>query len=130
CAPTGQPKPICARRSACSRDAAGSASSSTARAWPSPAANSALMMDMAMIDELQLTRRLRRLAFALGLTLAAAGAHAQGDPAITGAVTRADGGAAAQPEGDAPAPVAARRGRSRAEIRPYLEVAQVLSADL
>jgi len=83
-----------------------------------------------MIDELQLTRRLRRLAFALGLTLAAAGAHAQGDPAITGAVTRADGGAAAQPEGDAPAPVAARRGRSRAEIRPYLEVAQVLSADL
>ncbi|HEV2818813.1 MAG TPA: hypothetical protein VGW40_16520 [Allosphingosinicella sp.] len=79
-----------------------------------------------MTNELHLTRRLRHLAFAIGLTLAGAGAHAQdgappADPGITGAVTQQDG--------DGPPPPSARRGR-RGEIRPYLEVAQVLSADL
>jgi hypothetical protein len=80
------------------------------------------MMDMAMTNELHLTRRLGRLALAIGLTLAGAAAHAQSgpppaDPGITGSATQADG-----------APAARRHGRG--EIRPYLEVAQVLSADL
>jgi hypothetical protein len=78
-------------------------------------------MDIAMTNELLPMRRLRRLALAIGLTLAGASAHAQSgpppaDPGITGTVTRED------------APPPARHGRG--EIHPYLEVAQVLSADL
>jgi hypothetical protein len=85
------------------------------------------MMDMAMTNELHLTRRLRRLTLAIGLTLAGASAHAQSapppaDPGITGATTQQDG--------DRPAAASTHRRHSRGEIRPYLEVAQVLSADL
>src|SRR4051812_47781984 len=141
CAPTRQPKPICARRSACSTDAAMSALSSMARALPSPGANSALMMDMAMTNELHLTRRLKRLALAIGLTLASAGAYAQEAPPPASGVSypepAADAGQAvagqdpASQDGAA-APASAPSGgrHSRGEIRPYLEVSQVLSADL
>jgi hypothetical protein len=102
------------------------------------------MMDMAMKIELARTRALRRLALAIGLSVAAAtAAHAQ-----DGAPPRADYGApaplqSASADADAeaqegqeaePAPGQRRRSRrparSRAEIHPYLEVSQVLSADL
>src|SRR4051812_28248524 len=144
CAPTRQPKPICARRSACSTDAAMSASSSMERASPSPGGNSALMMDMAMTNELHLTRRLKRLALAIGLTLAgtcaSAGAVAQDAPPPASGVSYPEPGAGAGQAvaGQDPAaqdnealPASAPPGRhSRGEIRPYLEVTQVLSADL
>lgn len=84
-----------------------------------------------MKTELHLSRRLRRMTLAIGLTLAATAAHAQDAPAING------DGPSAQAEaqdGDAPAPEGRGRGerprRHRAEIHPYLEVSQVLSADL
>jgi hypothetical protein len=99
------------------------------------------MMDMAMTNELHLTRRLRRLALALGLTLASAAAFAQEAPPPASGVSysapadapaqggdQASGPNAGQ---DAALPPAAAGGRhSRGEIRPYLEVEQVLSADL
>jgi uncharacterized protein (PEP-CTERM system associated) len=103
------------------------------------------MMDMAMTNELHLTRRLRRLALAIGLTLASAGAFAQDAPPpasgvsypapAEGAAPGADQAAADQAAAgqDAAAPSQAPpsgRTHSRGEIRPYLEVQQVLSADL
>src|SRR6185369_16217120 len=131
CAPTRQPKPICARRSACSTDAAMSASSSMQRALPSPGGNSALMMDMAMTNELPLTRRLGRLALAIGLTLASAGAFAQDAPPPASGVSYPAPTVDAGPGPEA-APTAAPSGarHSRGEVRPYLEVTQVLSAEL
>src|SRR5258706_12709203 len=131
CAPTRQPKPICARRSACSTDAAMSASSSTERALPSPGGNSALMMDMAMTNELHLTRRLKRLALAIGLTLASAAAFAQdAPPPASGVSYPAPAQDAGQDPAAAPSPAPSGGRHSRGEIRPYLEVTQVLSADL
>lgn len=80
-----------------------------------------------MKNELSLMRIARRLALAAGLTLAAAGAQAQSPPPA------GDGAPpAAEATSDAPARNSrrARPQRSRGEIRPYLEVSQVLSADL
>ncbi|HEY5710631.1 MAG TPA: hypothetical protein VIT38_01950 [Allosphingosinicella sp.] len=89
-----------------------------------------------MMTELALTRRLRRFALAAGLTLAAAAAHAQDLPpasASAAAPTGGDGYAAAEAPQDADqaAPQSESRSRRhRAEIHPYLEVTQVLSAEL
>jgi hypothetical protein len=97
------------------------------------------MMDMAMTNELHLTGRLKRLALAIGLTLASASAFAQDAPPPASGVsypepTQSAGAAPAQDAGQDPAAApssAPPRGRhSRGEIRPYLEVTQVLSADL
>src|SRR4051812_27457030 len=110
-----------------------------ARALPSPGANSALTMDMAMNDQLNLTRRLKRLALAIGLTLASASAFAQEAPPPASGVSypEPDRGAATAPAQEAgqdqaapPAAGGAPGRHSRGEIRPYLEVTQVLSADL
>src|SRR4051812_5554708 len=105
------------------------------RASPSPGGNSALMMDMAMRNEIHLTRRLRRFALAIGLTLVSAGAFAQDAPPPASGVSYpepASGAAQASAGQDPAAPTAAPSGgrHSRGEIRPYLEVTQVLSADL
>jgi len=81
-----------------------------------------------MTDHLP-TRRFTRLALALGLALAGASAHAQdmaASPAVTGTATQGDTGAAAAQ----PAQEAQPARHSRGEIHPYLEVSQVLSADL
>jgi hypothetical protein len=90
------------------------------------------MMDTAMTNELHLTR-LSRLALAVGLALAGASAHAQTPPPADygpSAVQDAASEAEAQ-EGDGqPALPQEQRRRRRAEIRPYLEASQVLSADL
>jgi hypothetical protein len=91
-------------------------------------------MDMAMTNELHRTRRLSRLAFALGLSLGGASAYAQTTappPANYGpsAVQDAVAPEAGAQDGNAVAAPAPQR-RRRAEIRPYLEVAQVLSAAL
>jgi len=90
--------------------------------------------------ELARTRTARRLALAIGLSLAAAtGAHAQDAPparADYGAAQgqSADAGAEAQEGQEAEPAPSSRRGRRparvRSEIHPYLEGAQVLSADL
>lgn len=76
------------------------------------------------------------LAFAAGIALAglSTGAHAQDYPPLPPAGASygeppADADAAPGQEGQAPAEAPRRRAR-RAEIRPYLEVAQVFSADL
>jgi hypothetical protein len=94
-------------------------------------------MDMAMMTELALTRRLRRLALAIGLTLAAATAHAQDLPPASANSAAPGGGDAPYGAADAPqdanqAPPQSesRARRHRAEIHPYLEVSQVLSAEL
>jgi uncharacterized protein (PEP-CTERM system associated) len=98
------------------------------------------MMDMAMTNELHLTRRLGRLALAIGLTLAGAGAFAQDAPPpasgvsypapAEGTAPGADQAAAGQ-DAAAPSPAPpSGRTHSRGEIRPYLEVTQVFSADL
>src|SRR4051812_14901071 len=110
-----------------------------ARALPSPGGNSALMMDMAMTNELHLTRRLGRLALAIGLSLAGAGAFAQDAPPPAAGVSYpapAEGAApgadqaAAGPDAAAPSPAPpSGRTHSRGEIRPYFEVTQVFSAD-
>jgi uncharacterized protein (PEP-CTERM system associated) len=97
------------------------------------------MMDMAMTNELHLTRRITRLALAIGLTLASAAAFAQdaSPPPPASGVSypepSANAGQAVAPDAAAPAPDSAPSGgrtHSRGEIRPYLEVQQVLSADL
>ena len=72
--------------------------------------------------ELAAWRMIRRLGLVAGLSLAAA-AQAQSLPPIAGPAPRV---AEAPPEAEAPPP---RQPRVRSEIRPYLEVAQVLSAD-
>src|SRR5437868_493134 len=82
------------------------------------------MMDTAMRNELHLARRLRRLALAIGLTLASAAAVAQDAP------PPASGVAYPAPDAVAPAPAPQGGRHSRGDIRPYLEVQQVLSADL
>ena len=79
--------------------------------------------------DLHLARRARRLGLALGLTLAAATAQAQTSPPPSG--VSYDPPPAAE-EQAAPAQAAAPRSRAarrRSEIRPYLEVSQVVSAD-
>jgi hypothetical protein len=97
------------------------------------------MMDIAMKTELARTRALRRLALAIGLSLAAANvAQAQEAPpprADYGAQSSsADADADAQDAREAdPAPNqrrSRRPARTRTDVSAYLEVAQVLSADL
>ena len=86
-----------------------------------------------MTNELHLTRRLGRLALAIGLGLASAAAFAQEAPPPASGVSypAPTQDAASGPDAGAPAPAAPPEGRhSRGEIRPYLEVQQVLSADL
>jgi len=79
-----------------------------------------------MRNELFMARRLRRLTLVIGLGLAAASAQAQPAPPPGGDTSPAAGSGQ-----EAPAPRSEpRRRHSRGEIRPYLEVTQVLSADL
>ena len=73
-----------------------------------------------------LIRRLRRAALALGLGLAASAAHAQLPPPSSGVSYPAPSAEALPPEA---APRSAPR-RQRSTIQPYLEVAQVVSAEL
>jgi len=76
-----------------------------------------------MHNEMLSSRRIGRLALAIGLALAGTAAYAQPLPPADGAPPEAE----AEAGRDAPAP----RGRnSRGDIRPYLEISQVLSADL
>jgi uncharacterized protein (PEP-CTERM system associated) len=85
-------------------------------------------MGTAMID--RHPKSFARLAALLCLALAGTGARAQDapSPSVTGSATQGDAGQGAAPAAaEEPAPVARR---SRGEIRPYLEVAQTLSADL
>ncbi|WP_114951096.1 hypothetical protein [Sphingosinicella terrae] len=81
-----------------------------------------------MRPDLNLARPLRRLLLAAGLAVAAStAAQAQDGPPPSGvsyAPPPAEAGSAEA------APTQSRARRSRAEIRPYLEVAQVVSADL
>jgi hypothetical protein len=100
------------------------------------------MMDMAMKTELARTRALRRLALAIGLSLAAAtAAQAQDRPPPSADYGARSSSAGADADADAqdaqeaePAPEQSRRSRRPARVRTdvsaYLEVAQVLSADL
>ena len=76
--------------------------------------------------------RFARLAALLSLALAGAAAHAQDayNPAVTGATTQADSGGASPPGSEQSTDAAQAAPRSRGEIHPYLEIAQVLSADL
>ena len=77
-----------------------------------------------------LTRRCRQALLALGLGLAASAAHAQMPPPPPSGVSYpAPGAETSQP---APAPQSAPRAsrRARSEFHPYLEVAQVVSAEL
>ena len=84
-----------------------------------------------MTNELHLTRRLRRLALAFGLALASAGAFAQdAPPPPASGVSYPEPAQAAAPDTAAPAAAPSGGRHSRGEIRPYLEVQQVLSADL
>jgi len=88
-------------------------------------------MDMVMTMELDLNRVGRRIGLALGLVLASAAAHAQPAPESSGVSYDAPPAAEEQNE-SAPASEGrrARRERSRSSIQPYLEVTQVVSADL
>jgi hypothetical protein len=96
------------------------------------------MMDMAMKTELALPRALRRLALAAGLTLCASALLAQDAPPPRAdgnapEAQAAEGEAQASQDEDAPSARSHRPRRvqhARAEIHPYLEVAQVLSAEL
>jgi hypothetical protein len=83
-------------------------------------------MDMAMTIELALSRRCRRLALAFGLGFAAAAAQAQTPPAPSGV----DWDAPAAEQAPAPEAAPSRPPRARTRIQPYLEVAQVVSAEL
>jgi hypothetical protein len=88
------------------------------------------MMDMAMMTELAPSRAFRRLSLAIGLSLAAAApALAQDLPPAEGAAPAAEPQAG---EGEARAPASRERRprRVRSDVSAYLEVAQVLSADL
>jgi hypothetical protein len=99
------------------------------------------MMDMAMKTELARTRALRRLGLALGLSLAAATAAQAQDgpppgasygPPAPGQSSSADADAQDAQEAE-PAPNqrrSRRPARTRTDVSAYLEVAQVLSADL
>jgi hypothetical protein len=94
------------------------------------------MMDMVMTNELHLRRNLRRLALAIGFAAGlGTSAYAQDYPAPPPASGVSYGEPAPEAEAgeaqDAQAPAEApRRRHSRGEIRPYLEVAQVFSAEL
>jgi hypothetical protein len=95
------------------------------------------MMDMAMKTELARTRALRRLALAIGLSLAAAtAAQAQEGPpprADYGAQSSSADAEAQDAQEAEPAPNqrrSRRPARTRTDVSAYLEVAQVLSADL
>lgn len=85
-------------------------------------------------EQHHLARRLRRLALAIGLTLTSAAAFAQTQDAppppsgVSYPAPAQDAGQAIGPDAPAQAPAGGRH--SRGEIRPYLEVQQVLSADL
>ncbi len=86
-----------------------------------------------MTNELHLTRRLRHCALAIGLTVAGASAFAQDVPppppsGVSYPAPSQDTASAPDSGGATSAPAPARH--SRGEIRPYLEVSQVLSADL
>lgn len=78
-----------------------------------------------MTTELAFGRRCRGIVLALGVSVAATAAHAQTPPPPPSGVNYALPGGE-EPEA-APAP---RVRRTRADIRPYLEVAQVVSAEL
>jgi len=80
---------------------------------------------MAVRTEHGLLRRWRRLALAAGLALAAAPALGQAPPPAPALGYGPPAAAQAPPE--APPP---RARRARASVRPYLEVAQVVSAEL
>src|SRR5207237_4907731 len=104
-------------------------------------AGSAPMMDMAMTTELALARRLARLTLACGAAVAlATAAQAQdsqrlgyggfGGPDASGPPSGQDNGQGAETQdGNAPAR-GDRERRRRTDVGAYLEVSQVLSADL
>ena len=86
-----------------------------------------------MTNELHLTRRLKRLALTIGLTLASAGAFAQDAPPPAPASRPAPAGRSPRRTRQDPAARRSRERRpqrARTQVQPYLEVAQVLSADL
>jgi hypothetical protein len=101
-------------------------------------------MDMAMKTELAFARRLTRLTLALGAAVAATAAQAQetprlgygsyGGPAPSTSSTSGGGqDGASTPEGEEPRSNGRRSNRpqrTRTDVSAYLEVAQVLSADL
>ena len=80
-----------------------------------------------MKTELALARHARRMTFAFGLSLAAVAAHAQDAPPAD-VYTPAGGPAAEAQDEDGDSPRGS--GRVRTEVQAYLEVAQVLSAEL
>lgn len=79
-----------------------------------------------MKTELALPRALCRLSLAIGLSLAAASAHAQDAPPADDAAPAAE----SQADEQAESRPSRRTQRARTEVSAYLEVAQVLSADL
>lgn len=83
-----------------------------------------------MTNELHLTRKLRRLALAFGLGVAATAAYAQDLPPAPVGASYGEPAAEEAQDGAPPAAEAPRRRDRRAEIRPYLEVTQIVSADL
>jgi hypothetical protein len=88
------------------------------------------MTGTAKMIERASSRRCRRLALAAGLSLfAASAAQAQDVPPPPSGVAYGVTGAAEETPPPAEAP-RSRRPRVRSEIRPYLEVVQVVSADL
>src|ERR687891_643212 len=97
------------------------------RASPSPDAGSAPTMDTAMMIELALGRRCRRLALVFGLACAATAAQAQMPPPSPSGVSYDPPAAEQAAPPEAPR---SRAPRARTRIRPYLEVAQVVSAEL
>jgi len=85
-----------------------------------------------MKTELALPRALRRLTLAIGLSLAAAAAHAQDAPPPAAPPPADDAAPAAesQEEGQRNVRESRRPRRARTQVQAYLEVAQVLSAEL
>ncbi len=79
-----------------------------------------------MTFDLACRRRCRRFALALGLGFTAAAAQAQSPPSPSGV----DWDAPAAEQAQAPETAPSRPSRARTRIQPYLEVAQVVSAEL
>src|SRR5687767_6998020 len=122
-APTARPRRTFARPSTCCPAATMSALSSMPRPSPIPVEISADTKDIVMKTEL-VVRLAARLGAPALLACLAAVAPAQPAP------PPASGVDFAAPPADAAAPPARAARQQRARVQPYLEVAQVISADL